>query len=275
MRRIIDFDCEGDRLIGTLDGAAGTSGLLIVSGGNEIRCGAYAGQAAMAAHFADLGIPVFRYDRRGIGDSEGQNSGFGGSAPDIAAAIVAFRREAPGLTRIIAFGNCDAATALALFHAQAGLDGLILANPWTKDAESDAETPSTPSAAAIRARYWSRLTDPASIGRLLSGKISLKKLASGLLKASARETPSSLGTKLADALAECAVPVDILIAERDMTALGFMAVWKGGLRERVQGRAHTRLSSIDTASHSFADPASKTWLYRQIEARLNADEKNW
>jgi hypothetical protein len=37
MRRMIDFDCAGDMLVGTLDEGEGTTGLLIVSGGNEIR----------------------------------------------------------------------------------------------------------------------------------------------------------------------------------------------------------------------------------------------
>jgi exosortase A-associated hydrolase 1 len=269
MRRIIDFECEGDRLVGTIDGNAAITGLLIVSGGNEIRCGAYAGQAAMAAHFAARGTAIFRYDRRGIGDSEGSNGGFANSAADIAAAVTAFRREMPGLERVIAFGNCDAATSLALFQSEAGLDGLILANPWAIDAQNDEGAPSVPSAAAIRARYWSRLADPESIRRLLSGKIDLRKLASGLVKASARDAPSTLGARLADALAKCTVTADILIAERDMTALAFMSVWKNGLHKRTQAMTHIRLSAIDAASHSFADLESKAWLYQQIEARIS------
>ena len=44
--------------------------------------------------------------------------------------FAAFRRAAPQLTRIIAFGNCDAASALMLAGG-AGCDGLVLSNPWT------------------------------------------------------------------------------------------------------------------------------------------------
>ena len=40
MRRLIGFACEGETLAATLDEAPGTTGLLIVSGGNEIRSGA-------------------------------------------------------------------------------------------------------------------------------------------------------------------------------------------------------------------------------------------
>jgi alpha-beta hydrolase superfamily lysophospholipase len=93
MRRLIEFPCEGETLFGTLDEAPGTTGLLIVSGGNEIRVGAHRGMALLAGRLAGAGHPVFRFDRRGIGDSTGENHGFESSADDIAAAAAAFRRE--------------------------------------------------------------------------------------------------------------------------------------------------------------------------------------
>jgi alpha-beta hydrolase superfamily lysophospholipase len=136
--------CEGAWCAATLDEGNAAPGLLIVSGGNEIRSGAHAGQAAMAAHFAGLGYPVFRYDRRGIGDSEGENGGFEASAADISAAVAAFRAEAPHVTRIVAFGNCDAATSLAFFHAGLGIDRLLLANPWVIEASPDGRRTNAP-----------------------------------------------------------------------------------------------------------------------------------
>ncbi|OYZ24028.1 MAG: esterase, partial [Novosphingobium sp. 16-62-11] len=50
-RRHVTFLCEGARLFGTLDigQASGATGLLIVSGGNELRAGAWCGQAQLAA----------------------------------------------------------------------------------------------------------------------------------------------------------------------------------------------------------------------------------
>ncbi|HEY6965299.1 MAG TPA: hydrolase 1, exosortase A system-associated, partial [Erythrobacter sp.] len=65
------FACGSLTLAGTLDTAPGSTGLLIVTGGNEVRSGAFGGQAALAARIAAAGFPVFRFDRRGIGDSEG------------------------------------------------------------------------------------------------------------------------------------------------------------------------------------------------------------
>jgi exosortase A-associated hydrolase 1 len=263
MRRMIGFDCEGVRLAGTLDEGEKTIGLLIVSGGNEIRSGAHAGQAAMAAHFAALGYPVLRYDRRGIGESEGDNAGFESSGPDIAAAVAAFRHEVPAIQRLIAFGNCDAATALALFADS--IDALILVNPWViENAGDEGTTP--PTAATIRARYWNRLKNPRSLVDLITGKIDLKKLAAGLAKAAQRESPTGLADQMAEALSHSTLPVTILIAEHDTTALTFMTAWKNAAFDKVRSKA--RIACFPTASHSFADSAAKAWLFSQIKAAL-------
>ena len=116
-RRIVLFACQGAQLVGTLDAAEGSTGLLLVSGGNEVRSGAWGGQAQLAARLASEGFPVFRFDRRGIGDSEGENGGFRSSTPDLAAALATFKAECPQLTRVVGLGNCDAATALVLAKA--------------------------------------------------------------------------------------------------------------------------------------------------------------
>ena len=268
MRRMIDFECGGDRLVGTLDEGNASSGLLIVSGGNEIRSGAYAGQAAMAKHFAALGTPVFRYDRRGVGDSEGSNRGFESTADDIAAAGAVFRAEAPHIDRIVAFGNCDAATALAFFHV--GIDSLVLANPWVIEATaSEPDAPTPPSAAAVRARYLARLKNPRSLLDLLTGKIDLKKLAGGLAKAARKETPTGLAARLAASLAASSLPTQLLVAERDTTALAFIRAYKSPLFDAVRSRTDVTLSKCDSASHSFADAAAKTWLYDHIARALS------
>lgn len=146
------LSCEGATLIGTLDEADSDTGLMIVSGGNEPRMGAHRGQAMLAARIAARGFPVFRFDRRGVGDSEGINGGWASSGPDIAAAVDAFA-DAANLTRVIGFGNCDAAAALAMFGAQAGFAKVLLSNPWLSD-EPDALPPPLRSAAIMR-RSWS------------------------------------------------------------------------------------------------------------------------
>lgn len=242
MRRLIAFPCAGETLVGTLDtaehGAPGRTGLLIVSGGNEIRCGAHRGMALLAARLADDGIPVFRFDRRGIGDSTGGNSGFEGSAPDIAAAAATFAAES-GVARLVGFGNCDAATALALYHA-AGIDALILANPWVRE-EPDA----LPPAAAIRARYAARLRDPAAWRRLLGGGVDLGMFIKGLIKifTANYQMEPPLARRMREALAGSGISATIVLATGDATALAFTAAWRG---------TGIPIHRIATASHSFA-----------------------
>lgn len=264
MRHHLNLICDGDALAATLDDAPGTTGLLILSGGNEVRSGAHRGMAILAARVAAAGHPVFRFDRRGIGDSEGDNGGYEASAPDIAAAIAAFRDAAPQLDRIVAFGNCDAASAL-LLHQPLLIDALILANPWTYESDGDdaAAEPALPPATAIRARYWSRLTDPKSLLRLLKGEIDLKKLARGLSalgkSAAPPPAPDNLAARLDAALAALTCPATILLATGDRTAQAFL--------ERCDPGA-VPTQRLDSPSHSFAGEDAD-WLAAQILTVLN------
>lgn len=264
VRSLIEFPCAGETLLGTFDDSPGAIGLLIVSGGNEIRIGAHRGMAQLARRVAEAGHPVFRFDRRGIGDSTGENHGFETSADDIAAAAAAFRQAAPHLTRIAAFGNCDAATALAFFYPRAGIDQLVLANPWVIEATDD-----LPPAAAIRARYAERMRDPREWVRLLRGGVNIRKLVSGLLKVS-RSQPqqeNGLPARLGAALGEARIPVTILLAKGDNTAIAFRDAWAGPAFEAARVKAG--IEELDSASHSFASAADKQWLFEQIMKNLS------
>lgn len=253
-RRHLTFACEGETLAGTLDDAPGTTGLLLVSGGNEIRSGAFSGQAQLAARIAAAGHAVFRFDRRGVGDSTGTNRGFRESADDIAAALAAFRRECPHVTYVIGFGNCDAASALTL-GAGLGCDALVLANPWTIEHDDGAPPP-----AAIRERYAAKLRDPKELVRLATGKVSLRKLAGGIGRAlRPAPPPTSLAQEMMEGLARFAGPVTILLAERDRTAQAFLAAWQAG---------DPRIAQCAGASHAFVEPEAREWLFTRLVAAL-------
>jgi len=255
MRHTLSFECEGETLVGTLDDAAGSAGLLIVSGGNEIRSGAHRGMAELAATIAAKGYPVFRFDRRGVGDSEGENVGFRFSGPDIAAALATLRRRCPQLARVVAFGNCDAATALAL-HATP-VDARVLANPWVIPSSGEMPPP-----AAIKDRYARRLRDPEAWKALLTGKVDMGKLAKGLgrLAAAKPAAPDSLADKTVRAIEASAIPTTILLATGDATAIAFADVWRNDPSVPVE--------RIDSASHSFADPNAYRALVAALERAL-------
>jgi exosortase A-associated hydrolase 1 len=250
--RHLTFDCGGSALAATLDEATGATGVLIVTGGNETRAGAFSSQADLAARISAAGHPVLRFDRRGVGDSEGVNMGFRHSAEDIAAALGAFRARCPGLKRVVAFGNCDAASALMLCGG-AGLDGLVLSNPWTYE-EDQGEAPPPPS--AIRARYAAKLKNPRELLRLIRGKVNLGDLVRSLRHAaSVPSAPSGLAGAMAQGLARFTGAVRILIAQRDRTGQAFVAVWNP---------RDPRLRRCQGADHAYSDASSRDWLVAQI-----------
>ena len=253
-RRHLAFACADDTLVGTLDDAPGTSGLLIVTGGNEVRSGAFAGQAQLAARIAAAGYPVFRFDRRGVGDSTGANSGFTGSGDDITAALGAFRRAAPQVTRVVAFGNCDAASALMLAQG-AGCNALALANPWTFEQADEGPPP-----AAIRQRYAAKLRNPRELLRLVSGGVSLRKLAGGIRAAmQPAAPPSSLAQDMVAGLTIFAGPVQVLLAANDRTAQAYMAACPD---------QKTAWKICQGAGHAFAEDHANEWLFSRLYAIL-------
>lgn len=263
-RRHFTFACAGAQLAGSLDLAPGTTGLLIVSGGNEVRAGPWGSQAELARKVAAAGFPVLRFDRRGVGDSEGENHGFTSSAPDLAAALRAFRAHVPTLKRIVAYGNCDAASALMLAGG-AGCDALVLANPWTFEPEPEPAAPlgapATPPA-ALRRHYARRLFDRTAWARLLSGKVRLRPLGASLAGAMRRDPPpGTLAQAMAAGLARFDGPVTILLAGNDRTAAAFRACWNP---------ADPRLRTCPGASHSFVEPPARIWLHGQILGALRS-----
>ena len=242
MRKLIGFACEGETLAATLDEAPGTTGLLIVSGGNEIRSGAHRGMAMLAHRLAATGTPVFRYDRRGVGDSTGDNGGFLSAEPDLIAAVAAFRNAAPHVTRLIGFGNCDAASTLALFGRSAGFDKVVLANPWVIE-----PIDGLPPAAAIRHHYRTALRDPATWRRALSGNLNILKLIKGLLKSihTNQEGKNPLADRVLTAIGDWQSDAAVILARGDATAIAFAAA----------AGAAVPSETIDTDSHSFTGPA--------------------
>ena len=256
------FGCGSLKLAGTLDTAPGTTGLLIVSGGNEIRSGAFSGQSLIAARIAKAGFPVFRFDRRGIGDSQGENRGFRSSTGDIRSALEAFRAMAPQMERVIGFGNCDAASALMLAQGK-GFEGLVLSNPWTVETEKENghEEPQH-SAASIRARYLAKLKDPKEIARLLRGGVNLRKLIGGVKKSmSSASTVSGLATEMRDGIADYMGAVSILLASADRTAQMFEENWDV---------LDPRIARCEGAGHAYVETDHRVWLEEQVLSALRA-----
>jgi exosortase A-associated hydrolase 1 len=260
MRRLLSFDCEGAALGASLDAAAGTEGVLMVTGGTQTRIGSHRMYERLAKRLAEQGFPCLRYDRRGVGDSEGEDPDWRGSGPDIGAAAAAFRRECPQIARLIGFGLCDGASALVFYGAPAGLAGLILLNPWLVEPQAG-----TPAPAAVKAHYRQRLTSLEGWRKLLSGSVSYKKLFKGI--GSLAATPSSLSEEVADALEKSRLPVELILASRDGTAIAAEAEWGKPAYRRIRD-ANPAPQRIDSDSHTFARPGDEEKLAEAVLSAL-------
>jgi exosortase A-associated hydrolase 1 len=258
MRRLLTFACCGAELGASLDAADGATGLLIVVGGSQTRLGSHRMFERLGKAAAAAGHPCFRFDRRGVGDSAGEDPGWRDSGPDLAAAAAAFRSEAPGVERIVGLGLCDGAGALCLHGAAAGVDALILVNPWLVEASENAPAP-----AALRRHYRERLTTAAGWRKLLSGSVSYPSILRGILRAGSR-TSDAVSRPLANALRTGGRPVEWILAEGDATAVA--AAHELG-KPHWRGLADRR-TPIATDSHTFARPGDSAALEAAVLAAL-------
>lgn len=255
MRRLLSIDCGGDALGASLDEAAGATGLLMVTGGSQTRIGSHRMYERLATRLVGEGISCFRFDRRGVGDSDGEDPDWRDSGADIAAAAAAFRRECPPIERLIGFGLCDGASALAFHGVEAGLAGLILLNPWLVEASSGAPAP-----AAVKQHYRQRLTSLEGWKKILSGSISYRKLLKGI-KSLFASHPSTLGEEVAAALEKSRLPVELILARRDGTAIAAEAEWSKPAYRRIRD-ANPPPQRIDSDSHTLARAGDEEALGR-------------
>lgn len=245
MRRLLTFECERAQLGATLDEAEGATGFLMVTGGSQTRIGSHRLYERLATAMATRGSPCFRFDRRGVGDSGGEDPGYRGSAADLAAAAVAFRAEQPQLERVIGIGLCDGATALALFGAETGIEEAVLINPWLVEAEAGAPPP-----AAIRRHYREQLVSIKGWKRLLGGSVSYRKLLKGIMKAAGPIEGSELAAEVARSLRRGGMSASLVLATGDATAIATARE----VRTRAFHGLIGRCEEIDTDSHTFAKP---------------------
>lgn len=133
VQRALQFSCQGSSLVGIIDVPERPigRGVLVLTGGPQYRVGSHRHYALLARLLSPRGIPVMRFDCRGIGDSEGDPRPFGAIDDDIAAAIREFFMQMPDLREIVIWGLGDGATAAALYaHLDPRVRGMVLLNPW-------------------------------------------------------------------------------------------------------------------------------------------------
>lgn len=155
----VRFECQGHWLQGIVHSPEKPArrGVLVVVGGPQYRVGSHRQFTLLGRSLSERGIPVMRFDYRGMGDSEGD---LGVPEPcehladDISAAIDAFFHHRPDLKEIVLWGLCDGASAALMHAARDGrIVGVAALNPWVSTGQSQART-------YLRHYYINRLLEP-------------------------------------------------------------------------------------------------------------------
>jgi exosortase A-associated hydrolase 1 len=259
------FACGPCRLYGMLHGVAGAvprRGVLILVGGPQTRVGSHRQFVLLARALAQAGVPVLRFDYRGMGDSEGEMRGFEAIHEDIRAAIDAFLAAQRGLREVVVWGLCDAATAAALYApGDPRVTGLVLANPWVRTPQGEAR-------ALVRHYYLRRLFSAELWRRLLGGEVRLGRSLASLgreVLGAVRPAPSSeargstapvsapLPERTLEGLQRFEGPLLLILSGRDLTAAEFKDTVAGsGEWRRLMRRARVLRRDLPEADHTFS-----------------------
>ena len=263
MRRLTTFACEGETLAASLDDAGGTTGVLLVIGGSQTRIGSHRMYERLAKALAEKGFPCFRYDRRGVGDSSGDDPGFRGSGPDIAAAAAAFRAESPALDRI------DRLRPLRRRQR---------ARPVRRRSRAGRPDPRQSLAGrdggggfAAAGGHPPPLLEPADEPRRLEEnphrRSELAEIAQRRSQGGRANGPSAAGDR--HRRRRCGpprLPAYLILAEGDATAIAAEAELKAAAFDGlIAGR-----ETLDTDSHTFARPGDEAALLAAVERALAA-----
>ena len=166
MEKALLIPIDSDMIVAVLHGSeqVAETGVLLVVGGPQTRVGSHRQFVLLARSLASQGIPVLRFDYRGMGDSTGDQHDFEQIDSDIRVAIERFFEESPQMKKVVIWGLCDAASA-ALFYAHQDerVQGLVLLNPWARSEAGAAK-------AYLKHYYLQRITSGDFWKKVLGGQ---------------------------------------------------------------------------------------------------------
>jgi exosortase A-associated hydrolase 1 len=261
------FQSAGETRYGILHAAehqACDTGVVILVGGPQYRVGSHRQFVHLARNLANQGVPVFRFDFSGMGDSEGDFPGFERLDEDVRRSVDTLMEHCPQVKKVVLWGLCDGASA-ACFYApsDARVVGLALANPWVRTEQGEAK-------AFIKHYYWSRLTSAGFWRKLFSGKLgvftALEGLFGNLRRSAQREKDAAPEKQDGSTKVEMSLPervflgletfagnVLLIISGNDLTAAEFMdAVQQNRKRQKLIDSPKITVSRLSDADHTFS-----------------------
>ena len=138
--RAVKIVCESHSLLGILHNTEKftDAGVLMYSGGYQTRIGPHRKFVKLARAISKSGISVFRFEPRGLGDSEGTVSDVESLENDIKCALDAFHAEYNSLKNVIIVSMCDGASvSLHYADSDSRIAALVLINPWISRSDHD------------------------------------------------------------------------------------------------------------------------------------------
>ncbi len=269
------FCCGDSRLVGiTAIPAEGADvGVLILVGGPQYRVGSHRQFTLLARSLAEAGFASMRFDFTGMGDSEGGKRGFDKTEEDISAAIETLFGSNPGMSRVVLWGLCDAASSAMMFaYRHPRVAGMVLLNPWVHSGEYSPQV-------KLAHYYRPSFSRKDQWRRLFSGKIrlapALKELAADTLALVGRRTRRVADhasgrffiDEMLDGLQQFQHNTLILLSGADLTAREFSTLiahdprWKAAI-----SRPAILIKTIAAADHTFSQ---KHW--KEEVSRLTID----
>lgn len=270
--RFVRFDCDGDAMVGVChlpQDTASNIGVLVIVGGPQYRVGSHRQFVALGRYLAQHGVPVLRFDSRGMGDSAGVARPFDGNGSDVRAAVDAFDAQF-GIKKIVLYGLCDAASSAMIYaHTDPRIVGLILLNPWVQTDAAQAK-------ALVGHYYGGRLLSRAFWRKLLGGGVSIGSALAGFLRSVRASRAVDRGTsadaggsyvvRMRDGLARFTGPVQLVLCGRDLVARQFEDLCRTDpIWSSLMGRASCAKYAAESADHTFANRAE---LLKGFEASL-------
>ncbi|MBL4584190.1 MAG: hydrolase 1, exosortase A system-associated [Pseudomonadales bacterium] len=262
MEKPVKIPLENDLLCGilhTADGARDT-GVLILPGGPQTRVGSHRQFVLLARSLAKKGVPVLRFDYRGMGDSTGVMRNFEEVDDDIDAAIKLFFDETPNIKNVVILGLCDAASAALMYAPGAkNVSGMILLNPWIRSAAGEAK-------ARLKYYYFQRLLNIHFWRKVIGGRFEAGTSMSyffGAIKeiigSNARDSePLTSGAetfpkRMYDGLAGFDNPVLVIMSGSDLTGREFRDyVASSKMWSKLFEREGLTQRNLEQADHTFS-----------------------